>query len=150
METTRKILVQASRSSCSMCRGKICDRTARPILVGFHDRCVVMVQYFRVTISQIKSLHTSPAHIYHEDCNSFPENYMQLMPISHSGVLVCRSCVSIAASAPFSCWYSAAALPRWSAASIFLVNLPTSGRPARSGPVVIPRPAFSLRWFLAL
>lgn len=52
-------------------------------------------------------------------------------------VLHVRSCVRIAASALFSYWYSTAALPRWSAASIFLVNMPTSGRPARSGPVVM-------------
>ena len=36
----------------------------------------------------------------------------------------------------FSYWYSAVALPRWSAASIVIINLPTLGRPARGGPVI--------------
>ena len=41
-------------------------------------------------------------------------------------VLPVRSCVRIAASALFSCRYSSADLPRWNAASIFLVTMPVS------------------------
>lgn len=51
--------------------------------------------------------------------------------------LAVRSCVRTVALALFSCWYSATALLRWRAASIFFVNLSISNRPARSGPVVI-------------
>ena len=48
-----------------------------------------------------------------------------------------RSCARMAASELISCWHNPAAFPRWSAASIFLVDLPVLDLPDKSGPVVI-------------
>ncbi|PVH99616.1 hypothetical protein DM02DRAFT_429579, partial [Periconia macrospinosa] len=49
-------------------------------------------------------------------------------------VLPVRSCVRIAASALLSCRYSSADLPRWNAASIFLVNMPVSAALCEENP----------------
>ena len=51
-----------------------------------------------------------------------------------------RSYASIAASGLLSYWYSSAALPRWSAPSIFLVCLPVDD--VRSGAITAITPAF--------
>jgi len=41
------------------------------------------------------------------------------------------------ASKLISCWYNPAAFLRWSAASIFFVNLPVLDLPTKSGPIII-------------